>query len=146
MELVDFSLPLLAKFLPRAFAIHSPFLLEMSHSPSLYFLLPKTNTTIQKVQYFIILLFSFFIISYLIFKEIWTINIYLIEYRTQKILWQLKSKLKLDVAWEARMTRSVFTLTAFHWRWHSKRSWRILTSARMPSSGRQVIVFNAVRI
>lgn len=141
MELVDFSLPLLAKFLLRAFAIHSLFLLEMSYCP-LYFLLPKTNTTIQKAQYFIILLFSFFIISYLILKEIRTINIY----RTHKILWQLKSKLKLDVAWEARMTRSVFTLTAFHWRWHSKRSWRILTSARMPSSGRQVIVFNAVRI
>ena len=53
-------------------------------------------------------------------------------------IWQFKSKLKLDVVWEARMTCSVLTLTAFHWRWHSKRSWHILTSVWMPSSGRQV--------
>lgn len=86
--------------------------------------LPSAKTKYHNLKsavfhYFVVFLFYYFL---LILKEIWIINLYLIEYRTHKILRQLKSKLKLNVVWEGRMTHSVFTLTAFHWRWHSRRS------------------------
>lgn len=139
LELVDASLPVLAKFPLRARGIHRLFLLEMSHFHFSFLpFLPKTNTTIWKVQYSFILLYSFI---FVFLKAEWIINIYSIEYSTHKILWQFKSELKLDVVWEARMTCAAFTLTAFHWRWHSRRSWHILTPMWMASSGRQVIFF-----